>query len=154
MVPAEQIGIELLAQRLGGQILQRAGLAVGAVVEQAIEAAAGQYLRLSRAPLYAGLVGQIQLDRQQTQLTQLRHVLGLAGGGDDGVAVLAERLGGSQADAAGAAGDQNEAGHEGILVVTGQAAAPAVLHVNPLIRKRKPGQLARFSNFNHLLTGW
>lgn len=141
VVPAEQVGVELLAQRLGGQILQRAGLAVGAVVEQAIQAATGQCLRLGRAPLYAGLVGQVQLDGQQTQLAQLRHVLGLAGGGDDGVTVLAERLGGGQADAAGAAGDQNEAGHGRILVVAGQAEAPAVLHVNPLIRKKKTGPI-------------
>ena len=113
MVPAKQIGVELRLERLRRQVFQRAGLAVGAVVEEPEQASPGQRQRLCRPPLYAGGVRQIQLHSQETLLLQLGDILDLAGGGDHGEAVGAERLGGGEADAAGAAGDKHEGvGHE------------------------------------------
>ena len=41
LVPAEEIGLELFAQHVGRQVLDGAGLAIGAVVEQRIDASAG-----------------------------------------------------------------------------------------------------------------
>ncbi len=113
VVPAEQVGVELFPERLGGEILQGTRLAIGTVVEQTVEAAPGQGQRLCRPALYAGGVGEIQLHRQEPLLLQQGDVLGLAGRGNDGEAVGAERLGGGEADAAGAAGDKHEGvGHE------------------------------------------
>ena len=41
IVPAEEIGLELLAQRVDRQVLDRAGLGIAAIVEERVEPAAG-----------------------------------------------------------------------------------------------------------------
>ena len=50
VVPAEQVGLELGAKQRRVEILQRAGLGIGAVVEQRVEPAAGGGEHVSRPP--------------------------------------------------------------------------------------------------------
>lgn len=84
------------------------------------------------------------MHRQQTLLLQLGDILGLAGGGDHGEAVGAERVGGGEADAAGAAGDKHEGWGMKIILIGGQHRAEdgMVARAPP---KTKPGHVARFS---------
>jgi hypothetical protein len=73
--PAQQIGLQLRAQHIPRQVLHRAGLAVGTVVEQGIEYAAGALQHLVHGGGDACAVVQIQSQCLQSLLRSRLHVL-------------------------------------------------------------------------------
>jgi len=109
-VPAEEIGLEELADVLGRHVLEGAGLAVGAVVEQRVELAAGALEHFFDPRRDGGAVGEVEAQRLQPLAGEAVGVLLPAARGKDApAAVLVERAGAVIADARRAAGDQDGA---------------------------------------------
>ena len=107
-VPAEEIGLEELADVLGRHVLEGAGLAVGAVVEQRVELAAGALEHLVDGGGDGGAVGKVEAQRLQPLAGEAVGVLLPAAGGEDApAAVLLEGMGAVVADAGRTAGDQD-----------------------------------------------
>jgi hypothetical protein len=109
VVPAEQVGLELGAQCLAGQVLDRAGLAVGAVIEQCVQRAAGQREGFAETLGDAGRVVEVEPNGQQTFVGESCHVPRPSGGGDHLPAAPCQGLGAGVADTAGAPGNQDAA---------------------------------------------
>ena len=109
-VGAEEVGLELFAQHRAGEILHRPGLAVGAVVEEGVQSAAGRPQHHLHRRHDGGGIGEIQMQRFQPLGAQPFHVLPPPRRGEDPPATFLQRTGTVPADARGTASDQNGAG--------------------------------------------
>jgi hypothetical protein len=110
-MPAEEIRLELRTQHIGGKVLHRAGLAIGAIVEQGVEPATGPRHHLAKSCPYGWLVGIVETDRLKAKRLKCGNVLPLARCGEDAPAVLTQPHGAMAADAGGTAGYENRSGH-------------------------------------------
>src|SRR6266545_4442669 len=104
---AEQARRQLPLDLLGRQLLEVAGIEVGGVVDQHVDAAEALDGGLHHC-LGVGTAGDVELDDQQVvRLADgIRHGVGVAAGGDDGVAGGEGRLRDLDAHAAAGAGDE------------------------------------------------
>jgi hypothetical protein len=107
VVPAEQVGFELGAQDVAAQILDRARLTIGAVVEQRVEPSAGQLQRAFQCRADARRIVQIQSHRAQSLRFESGDVLGPTRRSDHLPAAPRQFMRAVVADAAGAAGDED-----------------------------------------------
>ncbi len=76
----EQVGLDLVAKIGRRHLLERRGMAIAGVVDQHVKAAEGAARKLDR-PRGGGLVGHVELDRQQTiamSALQIREPRGIA----------------------------------------------------------------------------
>ncbi len=111
------VGLELLAQRLGAPVEQRAHGAIAGVVDQDVEATLLHLQCLGQAGQGFAIV-DVQLPGDEACAGQALDVRWLARRRPDLVACVAKRIGQGAADAAGTTGDQN-GGHEQDLARTG-----------------------------------
>ncbi|CUX61213.1 hypothetical protein AGR5A_Lc80029 [Agrobacterium genomosp. 5 str. CFBP 6626] len=107
-MPAEDVGFELLAQRLDRQILHRARLAIGAVVEERVDAAAGSGRHRFHKRGDGFRFGVVHDQGFDALIFQSCHVGDTPHGGKDPPAVAVERAGAMGADARGAACDDDD----------------------------------------------
>lgn len=101
---SEDIGFELTAHGVAGQVLEGAGLSVAGVVHETVDAVA------DRRDGVADRVGghDIEGDGLEALVAQHGQIRLFAGGGADGPAEAAHVFGGGEADAGGAAGDEDD----------------------------------------------
>jgi hypothetical protein len=111
VMPTEDIGFELGAQNIGWQVLDEAGLAIGAVVEQGIELAVREGKNVICARCNAGWIGVVKLDGLQPFAGEHVEVGRLARGGNDPPATALHADGAGITDAGRASGDEDGAGH-------------------------------------------
>jgi hypothetical protein len=104
---ADEADRELALDLLRRQLLEEARLEAGGVVDEHVDAAEAVDGGLHRR-LGVGAVGDVELDDEQIvrRADGLRHVVGVAAGGDDRVARGERRLRDVDAQAAAGAGDE------------------------------------------------
>ncbi len=108
VVPAEHIGLELLAQHRDRNILHRARLPISAIVEERIDAAAGAGCDLIHQGGNALRPGIVHDQRFDALTFQCRHILRSAHRGEDPPAITVKRAGAISTNAGGASGDDDD----------------------------------------------
>ena len=109
-MPAEDIGFELRGERGARQVFDRARLAIGAVVEERIELAAGapRYFARRRRAIDCRL-GIVEIEGLEPFAFERGDVVSLARRGEDAPAARLQAVRAGIADAGGAAGDEDAA---------------------------------------------
>jgi len=108
MVPAEHIRLELGAQNLRLEILDRTGLAIGAVVEQRREPAVGRFDHVPRRFFDRVRLGVIEIEALDADfVAQALQIFGFAGGGEHAPAARLHLARRSEPDARRAARDED-----------------------------------------------
>jgi hypothetical protein len=126
-VPAEHVHLELGAQHLRLQILDRAWLAIGAVVEESGELALGRCQHLVGSRGHRRGLGVIETETlDPLLLAQALDVLVLARGREHAPAACLHLARGSEPDAGRAAGDEDRSFRH-----DAQSARAAFLGVRP-----------------------
>ena len=107
LMPAEDIDRELFFENFAAQILDRSRLAIGAIVEERVELAAGHPGHFHGAGFDRFGIAVFEMKRFEAIVFQALQVLILARRGDHPPAAFLQTLGASQAYARRAAGDEN-----------------------------------------------
>jgi hypothetical protein len=120
VVPAEDIGLELGAEHVGPQVLDRAGLTIGAIVEERREPPCRCLEHMRGGFGNRGGLGVVEIKALDGDLvSQPGYVLRFSRGGKHAPAARLHLTRGSQADARRAAGDEDRAlAQELVLVLT------------------------------------
>ena len=104
---AEQIGLELQAQRLAREVFDRARLTIGTVVDERVEPAAGARQHFIHRG--ADRIRRAQVEHQAFKpgVAQRGDIFLLPYAGENAVAARMQTEGQAAADAAGTAGDED-----------------------------------------------
>src|SRR5262249_7281399 len=109
LVPAEEVGLELVANQVGGHVLDGAGLGVAAIVEERVETAVGAPENVAERRLDGAGVGQIEPEGLEPLVLEPLAVVGVARRRKDAPTTQLQPLRSGEADAGRATGNENRA---------------------------------------------